>query len=178
MTEIRSAIDPIDLGQTLIERAVDVHHIEGIEIVSRWYHSPMDCDLMVWLDAENELIRFQFNISGQVVDWNRANGFRTGLIVETESQSQSQTNGSAAVDHKVDRTTAETIRFDHQVAVSAVRLAQAVFLAADSIRPRWRERVVRLLNYDGRVSTPAVVATRQAPRSRFWRRLRHWVVGA
>ncbi|MDZ4084638.1 MAG: hypothetical protein U1E10_16980 [Bdellovibrionales bacterium] len=184
MTEIRSAIDPTDLGQTLVERAVDVHHVDGIEIVSRWYHSPMDCDLMVWLDAENELIRFQFNISGQVVDWNRANGFRTGLIVETECQSggQSQAGASDAVDrsfgHSGDRTTAETIRFDHQVALSAVRLAQAVFLAADSIRPRWRERVVRLLNYDGSVSPLKASSRRHAPRSRFWRRLRGWVVGA
>lgn len=176
MTEIRSAIDPTDLGQTLVERAVDVHHVDGIEIVSRWYHSPMDCDLMVWLDAENELIRFQFNISGQVVDWNRANGFRTGLIVEIESQSQAEA-GRGPVD-KLDRTTAETIRFDQQVALSAVRLAQAVFLAADSIRPRWRERVVRLLSYDGSVTASKVTSRRHAPRSRFWRRLRGWVVGA
>lgn len=184
MTEIRSAIDPTDLGQTLVERAVDVHHVDGIEIVSRWYHSPMDCDLMVWLDAENELIRFQFNISGQVVDWNRANGFRTGLIVEIECQSQNQSQnqshaeaGRGQVD-KLDRTTAETIRFDQQVALSAVRLAQAVFLAADSIRPRWRERVVRLLSYDGSVTASKAPSRRHAPRSRFWRRLRGWVVGA
>ena len=170
MTEVRSAIDPTDLGQTLVERAVDVHHIDGIEIVSRWYHSPRDCDLMVWLDKENELIRFQFNISGQVVDWNRANGFRTGLIVEIESIDSA---GRAQ-----DRTTAETIRYDQQIALSAVKLAQAVFLAADSIRPHWRERVVRLLNYD--VATPlkaTVSAGRRAHRSRFWRRLRGWVAG-
>jgi hypothetical protein len=169
--EVRAAIDAIDLGQTLIERAVDVHHIDGIEIVSRWYHSPMDCDLMVWLDAENELIRFQFNISGQVVDWNRANGFRTGLIVEIESTER--------IDRSTDHPTAETIHYDQQVALSAVRLAQAVFLAADSIRPRWRERIVRLLNFDGMVPlvTP-VSAGRRAHRTRFWRRLRSWVVGA
>lgn len=171
MIEARGSIDATDLGQTLVERAVDVHHVDGLEIVSRWYHSPMDCDLMVWLDAENELIRFQFNISGQIVDWNRANGFRTGLIVEIETVEKF--GGS------LDRTTAETIRYDQQVALSAVRLAQAVFLAADSIRPRWRERVIRLLNYDGfATSAGAPTSTRRAHRSRFWRRLRGWVVGA
>lgn len=170
MTEFRGAIDPVDLGQTLVERAVDVYHVDGIEIVSRWYHSPMDCDLMVWLDAENELIRFQFNISGQVVDWNRANGFRTGLIVEIEA--------SGSADRYSDRSTAETIRFDEQLALSAVKMAQTVFLAAASIRPSWRERVVRLLSYDGSLSKSSIPARRHVPRSRFWRRLRGWVVGA
>jgi hypothetical protein len=170
VTEVRSAIDPNDLGQTLVERAVDVHHVDGIEIVSRWYHSPRDCDLMVWLDKENELIRFQFNISGQVVDWNRANGFRTGLIVEIESID--------SAGRPQDRTTAETIRYDQQIALSAVKLAQAVFLAADSIRPHWRERVVRLLNYDGAAPLKATVSVgRRAHRSRFWHRLRGWVAG-
>ncbi len=174
MIEARAAIDATDLGQTLVERAVDVHHVDGIEIVSRWYHSPRDCDLMVWLDSENELIRFQFNISGQVVDWNRATGFRTGLIVEIECIQNVESAGLL-----LDRTTAETIRYDQQVALSALKLAQAVFLAADSIRPQWRERVVRLLNYDGATPSKATAtASRRAHRSRFWRRLRGWVAGA
>jgi hypothetical protein len=174
VTEARTAIDTTDLGQTLVERAVDVHHIDGIEIVSRWYHSPRDCDLMVWLDSENELIRFQFNISGQVVDWNRANGFRTGVIVEIECVESTESVG-----RPLECTTAETIRYDQQIAISAVKLAQAVFLAADSIRPHWRERVVRLLNYDEAVPLRATVSAsrRQAHRSRFWRRLRGWVAG-
>ncbi len=180
MTQMRAAIDPSDLGQTLIERAVDVYHVDGIEIVSRWYHSVGDCDLMVWLDSENELIRFQFNISGQVVDWNRANGFRTGLIVEIESDDASVVSRSSAksdYQRNADRSTAETIRYDARVAIAAIRLAQAVFLAADSIRPPWRERVVRLLGFDGQKSMASNPVRRRAHRSRFWRRLRGWVVG-
>lgn len=187
MTQFRHGIDPIELGQTLVERAVDVYIVDGIEIISRWYNSTIECesgcDLMVWLDSENELIRFQFNISGQIVDWNRANGFRSGLIVEIEgNHHSSRTSGMGAGSQLAGVTyshaTAETIRYDVSPSLSAVRMAQSVFLAADSIRTPWRERVVRLLSFDGTSNTkqPAI-PRRRAHRSRFWRRLRGWVIG-
>ncbi len=148
-----------EIGRTLTERAVDV-----IEIVSRWFHSSNDCDLMVWLDGDNLLVRFQFNISGQIVDWNKHSGFRTGLIVETE---YSNTGASEAL-------TSETISYDKLVSGGAIRAAAQVLLAAREIRAPWREKMVRLLSSGGgnRVTTVS-----RESRTRFWSRLKHWMAG-
>ncbi len=153
-----------EIGRTLTERAVDVYQMDGIEIVSRWYHSSNDCDLMVWLDGDNLLVRFQFNISGQIVDWNKHSGFRTGLIVETE---YSNTGASEAL-------TSETISYDKLVSGGAIRAAAQVLLAAREIRAPWREKMVRLLSSGGgnRVTTVS-----RESRTRFWSRLKHWMAG-
>lgn len=165
-----SFIAPIDtesIGSTLVERAVDVHRVDGVEVVSRWYHSPSDCDLTLWLDSEAKLIRFQFNVVGQVVDWNAVSGFRTGLIVEIEYE-----NGNNKTKQ------AETIRFDSELSVSAIRTAEAVLKASETtIHATWRELVLRLLASD--VSVDRTSKSRGSPvsrRSRFWRRIRRWML--
>lgn len=153
-----------EIGRTLTERAVDVYQLDGVEIVSRWFHSTNDCDLMVWLDGDNLLVRFQFNISGQIVDWNKHSGFRTGLIVETEYIS-----GALK-----DALTSEMITYDKTVSSGAVRTAEQVLLAAREIKAPWREKMVRLLSSGGGNRT---AATGREVRTRFWSRLKHWMAG-
>jgi len=153
-----------EIGRTLTERAVDVYQMDGVEIVSRWFHSSNDCDLMVWLDGDNLLVRFQFNISGQIVDWNKHSGFRTGLIVETEYASAGAK----------DALTSETISYDKLVSGGAIRTAEQVLLAACEIRAPWREKMVRLLSAGSGNRT--AIASRES-RTRFWSRFKHWMTG-
>jgi hypothetical protein len=154
-----------DLARNLTERAVDVYHLDGLELILRWYHSGSDCDLMVWLDSENQLVRFQFNVTGQIVDWNRLAGFKTGLIVETEHTQ----NGSMQSE-----LMSEMINYDKEVSPRAIELAERILLAAREVKAPWREKMVRLLASSG----PQVrgQAVREA-RPRFWKRFRQWVAG-
>lgn len=164
---IASDLQLDEIGRALSERAVDVYQIDGVELISRWFHSGNDCDLMVWLDGENQLVRFQFNISGQIVDWNKLAGFKTGLIIETEYVQGTQ--GAAK-----DVMMSETINYDKSASQGAIQMAGKVLLAAREIRAPWREKMVRLLASDG--TRPAASASREA-RPRFWSRFKHWVAG-
>lgn len=164
---ISSDLQLDEIGRALSERAVDVYQIDGVELISRWFHSGNDCDLMVWLDGENELVRFQFNISGQIVDWNRLAGFKTGLIVETEYV---RDNKSGVKDVMM----TETINYDKSASQVAINTAKKVLLAAREIRAPWREKMVRLLASDR--TRPMATVSREA-RPRFWSRFKHWVAG-
>jgi len=78
--------DPADLGESLREVATDVIKAGEAEIVHRWFHSPKDADLFIWLDKGQNIIKQQITFYGQVVEWNIIEGVRTGVIVEDESR--------------------------------------------------------------------------------------------
>ena len=98
----------VEQGATLSEQAVDIHVVEGLDFVARWYYSPLDTDMMIWFDSHGIVTRFQLNSGGQIVDWNCLEGLQTGLIVELETL----TTEALSVD------AAETIQFDAEVTLA------------------------------------------------------------
>ena len=149
---------PIEQGQTLTEKAVDVHVIDGVEVLARWYHSPRDADLMVWFEADGRVLRFQLNSSGQIVDWNEADGLQTGLIVELE----------------VKLEVAETIQFDLNLNTGAVAVARIVLENGLSLPKVTRGYMLERL---AETSRPNRLRKAQS-RSRFWGRFKRWTTGA
>lgn len=78
--------DPAGLGESLREVATDVINAGETEIIHRWFHSPKDADLFIWLDKGQNIIKQQITFYGQVVEWNIIEGVRTGVIVEDENR--------------------------------------------------------------------------------------------
>ncbi len=151
--------DPIEQGLTLSEKAVDVHVVDGVDVIARWYHSPHDADLMLWFGPEGQPSRFQLNSSGQIVDWNETDGVQTGLIVELE----------------VRQEVAETIQFDGLLNASTVAVARLVLTNGVSIPKSVRQKMLTCLD-DARA--PDRTRARVGSRSRFWNRFKRWTTGA
>lgn len=152
--------DPIEQGQTLSEKAVDVHVIDGVEVIARWYHSPHDADLMLWFDDEGRPARYQLNSSGQIVDWNVDDGVQTGLIVELEVRDE----------------VAETIQFDRET--NAATLAVARVVLENGLRiPQTIRREMMAKLADVRPPSNRQLRVIQT-RSRFWNRFKRWTTGA
>ncbi len=74
-----------EAGSSLEEVAVDLVKSEDEELISHWYHSPLDVDLYLWLDSKRNIIKQQLSIYGQICEWNILDGIRTGYVVEDES---------------------------------------------------------------------------------------------
>lgn len=84
-----------DVGKSLKEMGSDVFKTTHQNVVSQWFHSDLDADLIVWRDENKNIIKQQVNLLGQVVEWNIVDGIRTGFVVETEEQNEvKQTQGS------------------------------------------------------------------------------------
>lgn len=151
--------DPVEQGLTLSEKAVDVHVVDGVDVIARWYHSPHDADLMLWFDPQGTPARFQLNCSGQIVDWNETDGVQTGLIIELE----------------VRQEVAETIQFDSRLNGSTVAVARIVLNNGVGIPQSVRQRMLLCLD-DVRpeANRPRV----HQARSRFWNRFKRWTTGA
>lgn len=154
-------LDPVQQGATLTEKAVDVHVVDGEDIVARWFHSPLESDLMIWFDASGAVVRFQLNAGGQILDWTSHEGLQTGLIVELEVVSQ--------------QDVAETIRFDLDVNSGTVQTARLVFANCLSLKPDVRAFALTCLNS---VSEKNRVPRINASRTRFWGRFKRWTTGA
>lgn len=166
-----SYLDPVEQGTTLVEKAVDVHVIDGIEFMARWYHSPYDSDLMIWFDTDGHVARFQLNAAGQVVDWVKADGLQTGLIVEIEVAGAQ----AAAAD------VAETIRFDGVLDLKTLRTARLILGHCLSLTPDVRGFILTQLesgvNSDANSRARRAGAV-QASRARFWGRFKRWTTGS
>lgn len=155
-----SFLDPVEQGSTLTEKAVDVHLIDGQEVIARWYHSPHESDLMLWFENDGTISRFQLNCSGQIVDWNRAEGLQTGLIIEFE----------------IGREVAETIQFDVAVNLATIEVAGKILVHCGSLAPTVRDfMLTSLLNPPLKNSTKPRA---NSSRARFWGRFKRWTAGA
>ena len=155
-------MSPEDLGYSLKERGVDVHEIEGRDIVVRWFHSPHDCDLMVGCESGQEVSRFQINVCGQVVDWRRGHGFSTGIIVVFESD-----EASRLMD-------VERVQYDLTPNEQTVKAAIEVIQHMPVLDEQLRSQVISILQMPP-VACPVVLQNGPpAARPRFWARLRLW----
>lgn len=87
------------MASTFREVATDLINTTQMDVMSRWYHSDLDADLFIWMDAQENIIKQHLSFWGQVVEWNVLDGVKTGLIVEDEIR------GTAVGDP-------ESVRFD------------------------------------------------------------------
>lgn len=170
--------DPESLGRSLREVAIDVIETEGSAILSRWFHSTSDVDLLIWSDEDKNVIKHQVNFFGQVVEWNIFEGVKTGFIIEEELGS----NGDEC-------ESSEVIQFDQVPEAKAIR--QALLLLEhvpdlnesdkDRIRDNLLNRVVGVADSNDeflRLYGDAYESeSNRKRRSGFWRRLRRWFSG-
>lgn len=75
-----------DIGNSIKEMGSDMVKTTHQNVVSHWYHSDMDADLIIWRDEKQNIIKQQVNLLGQVIEWNIVDGLRTGFVVETEQK--------------------------------------------------------------------------------------------
>ncbi len=89
---------PEVLGKTLKPVAQDLIHLRGQKVTSRWLHSELGADLILWQDERGNLIKQHVSFWGQVVQWDIVHGLKTGLIIEMEEEegSSAQLLGAAA----------------------------------------------------------------------------------
>lgn len=154
-------LDPVQQGATLTEKAVDIHVIEGLDVLARWYHSPYDTDLTMWFDGSAQVSRFQLNSGGQIVDWSLVDGLHTGFIVEFEIGRSKEV--------------AETIQFDAEPNRSNVKNAFQILSNCPSLSKTVRDMMLESLQ-DQRVRTTGprrITGTR----TRFWSRFKNWTTG-
>lgn len=101
--------NPERIGETLKEVSSDLLRVESRDIVGRWFHSPDEIDLFIWIDESKTIVKQQLTFYGQVVEWNAIEGTKTGVIVEEEQAGQVKAS--------------ETIRFDDNLQVQQLSLA-------------------------------------------------------
>jgi hypothetical protein len=99
------------LGENLIEVSEEVIKTERQDIKARWFHGDLDIDLFLWSDEQKNLIKQQFCLCGQVVEWNLVEGVKTGYTEVIESQ------GAKTLD------ASETVKMDTCVNKAAVQQA-------------------------------------------------------
>lgn len=152
-------LDPVQQGTTLTEMAVDVHVIDGVDVIARWYHSPYDTDLTMWFDGST-VSRFQLNSGGQIVDWSQADGLHTGFILEFEVG-------------RLDEV-AETIQFDAALNTSNVNNAFQILSNCSNISSVVRDLMLNSLgDQRARTGQRRISGTR----TRFWSRFKKWTAG-
>jgi hypothetical protein len=100
--------NPERIGETLKEVSSDLLRVESQDIVGRWFHSPDEIDLFIWVDETKTIVKQQLTFYGQVVEWNAVDGTKTGVIIEDE-------RGHVKA--------SETIRFDDNLQIQQLGLA-------------------------------------------------------
>jgi hypothetical protein len=121
--------DPKMLGETLKEVATDFIAGGQGDFISRWFHSSKDADFFVWYDSRKNIIKQQLTFYGQVVEWNVIEGLRTGVIVESESESHMNPS--------------ETIFFDQGVQSETVEQGMQLVRHISGLNDIEREQIVR-----------------------------------
>lgn len=78
-----------EVGKNLHEMSSQIIPTPTMPVVRRWFHSNKDVDIYMWVDSQQQVIKQQVLLYGQVVEWNIVDGLRTGfLYVDEVEQSQ------------------------------------------------------------------------------------------
>ncbi len=165
-----------EMGRSLREVGIDVIESGPSQIVSRWYHSPYDVDLFIWSDESQNVVKFQVNFIGQVVEWNLLDGTKTGCIVEEELK-------AASGDSKAE--IAELVRFDTETEKNAVARAVSLLGHAVALLTEERSALANFLESNTRLHhlSDAEIIKRYGHtiqdirRPSFWGRVRKWFSG-
>lgn len=52
-----------------------------INLDKRWFRDvDRECDLFIWQDDDNKIVRFQFWMDDSLLEWNNDKGFKTGKL--------------------------------------------------------------------------------------------------
>lgn len=150
--------DPAGLGRSLQEVGADlIETSDGSSVLSRWFQSARDVELLIWVDSEKNIIKHQITFFGQVVEWTKHDGIKTGVVIEEESTlSQEQ-------------ALRETIRFDQSADRRAVETAILVVESVPSLSDQDLDRI--------RQSLKPLNLRESAVRQTKWDRLRRWFSG-
>ena len=76
-------MNPKSIGPALEEVAIDYIEVNNQKVTSRWLKSE-DTELFIWTDASGNIIKQQMSVFGQVVEWNIFDGVRSGLLIESD----------------------------------------------------------------------------------------------
>ncbi len=79
-------ISPEKLGSSTQKVSTDFLKQNGLEVVNEWYHSPFGADLFFWLDGHQKIIKFQWSLLGQILEWSESTGLKTGILVERDHE--------------------------------------------------------------------------------------------
>jgi hypothetical protein len=164
--------DAETLGRAFRELGVDVHEGETTVITSRWFRSGDDADLFFWLDSERRVVKQQFCLYGQVIEWNPIDGTRTGAVIEEEA-------GASGED------AAEVIRFDPKPQFAVVTQALSVLSFVPGLSEEDRYRLTHCLRESPKLHpkareralktwAPKAMEISSNQRPSFWRRLKKW----
>lgn len=93
--------DPDEIAKGLREMSVDTITTKNHQIKSYWYRSHTEADLFIWVDNKSSIIKQQFNVYGQVVEWNIIDGIKTGYITEGETLDGRVLNSQVKYDSNV-----------------------------------------------------------------------------
>lgn len=179
--------DPESLGRSLREVAVDVVESDGNTILTRWFHSTNDIDLLIWSDENQTVLKQQVNFFGQVVEWNVFEGVKTGLIIEEDAAESERGPANGSQTRHDEANTSETIQFDARPELRVVQ--QAIEMLAhvpdldEEDKRQIRDNLLNRVNgAEDRGSEfmrryEAAHAKERARRPGFWRRLRRWFSG-
>ncbi len=155
-----------DLGAKLVEKAVDVYTVQGREVVSRWFHSGQDLDCMLWFSEKSDLVRFQMNLHGQIVDWSQSPSgatLQTGFISEEEM-------GYGGGDVQV----IERVVYDDILNRQSVETVFELLVSISGFRAEWKQQITEALRQGLSVGgkEQPFAAGRRTTRSPFWSRLK------
>ena len=165
--------DAEQIGRTMREVAVDVIETEGSTILSRWFHSKHDVELFLWLDGDQNVIKYQVTFFGQVVEWNVFEGVKTGYVIEEEVAGHG------------DENLKETIEFDKAPQDSAIERAIRLLEHVSELPQSHREKICSNLRFrvrgepdsqDAFIRRYGEVYGRSS-QAGFWKRLKRWVSG-
>lgn len=124
-----------ELGTSLKEVATDVLEGNRHSLITRWFHSAKDVDLFIWVDDRQRIVKQQLSFFGQVVEWNVVEGLKTGLIVETERESDAPAINAS-----------ETVRFDARPQRTPVEQALALVSHVSALSDIERQAVADNFN--------------------------------
>jgi hypothetical protein len=167
--------DAEQIGRTLREVAVDVIETEGSTILSRWFHSKHDVELFLWLDGDQNVIKYQVTFFGQVVEWNVFEGVKTGYIIEEEVAGHG------------DENVKETIEFDQTPQDSAIERAIRLLEHVPDLPGPHREKICSNLrlrvrgepdSQDAFIRRYGEVYGKSSKGRGFWKRLKRWFSGS
>lgn len=81
-----------EIGLSLKEMGTSTINTTHQKVLSQWFHSDSDVDIVLWKDERKNIIKQQVNLFGQIIEWNIVEGLRTGFVVETETPQELESN--------------------------------------------------------------------------------------
>jgi hypothetical protein len=167
VTSVKSAVYPRffnaeRIGETLKEVSSDLLQIESREIVGRWFHSPEEIDLFLWVDEGRKIVKQQLTFFGQVVEWNIIEGTRTGVVIEEEKTGEAKAS--------------ETIKFDEEPQSQPLGLAMDLIKHVRALTEDEQKQIItnffrgQKFNYHGEIEFLKRYSSYNLTRSTWWER--------